>query len=280
MKFFEGRKLIIATKHRKEEVILPMIKEHLKVEVFVPTDYDTDKFGTFTGEITRQGNALDSLRKKCFEAMNFYGYDLGIASEGSFGSHPSIFFAQADDELVILIDQKNKLEIIARELSLETNFGAEKITSMLQLLKFAEKANFPSHGLIIKDSELKSTIIHKDISDWSALKSTYNSMAEISNEVWVETDMRAHRNPTRMTVIEKATQNLLKKIETLCPHCQTPGYDISNLIRGLPCEWCNLPTESILTLEYSCKKCQHTTQENYPKGKHYESPEYCSYCNP
>jgi hypothetical protein len=41
MKFFKDRKLIIATKHEKERVITPLLKEHLEVEIFVPTDFDT-----------------------------------------------------------------------------------------------------------------------------------------------------------------------------------------------------------------------------------------------
>jgi hypothetical protein len=280
MKFFKGRKAIIATKHQKEQVILPLVKEQLGIEVFVPHDYDTDKFGTFTGEISREGNALDAVRKKCLDAMNIYGYDLGIASEGSFGSHPSVFFAQADDELVLLIDKKNDLEIIARELSLETNFSSEKISTYPQLQTFAQQVHFPSHGLIIKDSDEKDAKIYKDITDWNDLKRIYAAVSSISSSIYVETDMRAHRNPTRMQVIEKATQNLIKKIHTLCPNCQTPGFDVSELIKGLPCEWCQSPTESLLAIQYTCKKCNHTTLEKYPKGKHYESSEFCSYCNP
>lgn len=280
MKFFEGRKLIIATKHQKEKVIIPIIKEHLEADIFVPTDYDTDKFGTFTGEIVRKGNALEVVRKKCLDAMNHYGFDLGIASEGSFGSHPSVFFAHADDELVILIDKKNDLEIIARELSLETNFSSEEIKSIEHLNRFAQTAKFPSHGLIIKDSETKSKNIYKDISDWETLKSIYTTVAGVSNEVWVETDMRAHRNPTRMKVIEKAVQNLVKKINTLCPDCQTPGFDIKEVIKGLPCNWCQSPTESTFAFERSCKKCNYSAIEKYPNGKQYESPEFCSNCNP
>lgn len=280
MKFFEGRKLIIATKHHKEKVIIPLIQQHLGVDFFVPTDYDTDKFGTFTGEITRRENALEVVRKKCLDAMDRYGFDLGIASEGSFGSHPTVFFAQADDEFVILIDKKNQLEIIARELSLETNFSGEKITSIEQLYEFAQNANFPSHGLIIKDTEAKSKTIHKDISEWATLKSVYDIVSKDSNEVWVETDMRAHRNPTRMKVIEKATQNLIQKIHTQCPECQTPGFDVTKVMKGLPCKWCMSPTESTFALQSNCKKCNYESLEKYPNGKQYESPEFCSYCNP
>ncbi len=280
MKFFKDRKLIIATKHQKESVISPLIEKHLQVKVFVPSDFDTDKFGTFSGETLRIGNALETIREKCLTAMNEYGYDLGIASEGSFGSHPSIFFAHADEELVILIDKKNGLEIIARELSLETNFNGEKITSVEQMVAFAQKVDFPSHGLVIKDSENKSKIIHKDISDLETLKSVYEFVAKDSVDVWIETDMRAHRNPTRMKVIEKATQNLIKKIQTVCPDCQTPGFDVTKVIKGLPCKWCQSPTESTLALQRGCKKCNYTILEKYPNGKQHESPEYCSYCNP
>ncbi|WP_291120033.1 DUF6671 family protein [Flavobacterium sp. UBA6135] len=280
MKFFEGRKLIIATKHQKEKVISPLIEEHLGLEVFVPNDYDTDKFGTFTGEISRLDNALEAVRNKCLEAMDYYGYDLGIASEGSFGPHPSMFFAHADDELIVLIDKKNNLEVVARELSIETNFNAEKVTTFSELLEFAKQANFPSHGLILKDSENDFSKIIKDILDWEQLKLSYESLSAQSDEVWVETDMRAHRNPTRMKIIEKATQKLVAKLATLCPSCQTPGFDINKVIKGLPCKWCKYPTESTFAFQYSCQKCKHTILEKYPKGKHYESPEFCYHCNP
>lgn len=280
MKFFNGRKLIIATKHLKEKVILPLVKANMQVEVFVPSDYDTDKFGTFSGEIARTTNALEAVRKKCLDAMNHYGYDLGIASEGSFGPHPSLFFAQADDELLILIDQKNNLEIIARAVSLETNFSGEKIQSYEQLIEFAKQVHFPSHGLLLKDGENQFSKIHKDILDWEQLKLSYDSLTEHSKEIWAETDMRAHRNPTRMQIIEQATQKLIKKVASLCPNCQTPGYDVREVVKGLPCNWCKSPTSSTLALRYACQKCSHTTLEEYPNGKKYESPEFCSNCNP
>ncbi|WP_321539083.1 DUF6671 family protein [Flavobacterium piscinae] len=212
--------------------------------------------------------------------MNHYGYDLGIASEGSFGPHPNLFFAQADDELLILIDQKNNLEIIARAVSLETNFSVEKIQSYEQLIEFAKQVHFPSHGLLLKDRENQFSKIHKDILDWEQLKLSYDSLTEHSKEIWVETDMRAHRNPTRMQIIEQATQKLIKKVASLCPNCETPGYDVREVVKGLPCNWCKSPTSSTLALRYACQKCSHTTLEKYPNGKHYESPEFCSNCNP
>ena len=130
---FEGRKIIISTKHSKEQVIAPLLEKHLHVKCFVPENFDTDKLGTFSGEIEREHDPITTLRNKCLMAMEQYNCDLGIASEGSFGAHPTLFFVPADDEFVMLIDKKNGLEIVARELSTLTNFSAEFISTEKEL---------------------------------------------------------------------------------------------------------------------------------------------------
>lgn len=109
---FAGRKLVIATKHQKEAVIAPPIEKSLGVNCFVAKDFDTDQYGTFSGEIDRKLSPLDTARLKCYAAMKANTCDLAIASEGSFGPHPSMFFVPADDELLVLIDKKNELESI------------------------------------------------------------------------------------------------------------------------------------------------------------------------
>jgi hypothetical protein len=50
---------------------------------------------------------------------------------------------------------KNNLEIIVRELSMETNFNGSEITNEQELLDFAELVQFPSHGLILRPSNQK-----------------------------------------------------------------------------------------------------------------------------
>jgi hypothetical protein len=84
-----------------------------------------------------------TARQKMPLAMKLSNCDLGVASEGSFGSHPSIFIASADDVLNIY-RYKNNLEIIVRELSMETNFNGSEITNEQELLDFAELVQFPS----------------------------------------------------------------------------------------------------------------------------------------
>ena len=277
---FEGRYLVIATKHNKEKVIAPILERELGVKCFVPVNLDTDALGTFTGEVERKDDPITTARKKCLLAMELENCDMAIASEGSFGLHPSIFFAYADDEFLLFIDKKNNLEIIVRELSLETNFNGSVITNKKELDEFAEKIKFPSHGLIIRKADTDFSEIEKGITNKNKLIETYNHFAKLYGSVYVETDMRAMYNPTRMTVIETATVKLANKINTLCPDCNTPGFGITAAKQGLPCELCHFPTRSTLSYIYICQKCSYSKEEKYPNEKYFEDPMYCDICNP
>ena len=277
---FQGRKLLIATKHKKENVIAPVFEKELGVSCFVSDKFDTDTLGTFSGEIERKDDVLTTLRNKCLLAMKANNCDLGIASEGSFGMHPTIFFAHADDEFLIFIYKKNGLEIIAREISMNTNFDGSEIENELALLEFADKVKFPSHGLVLKPSEKNVSAIVKGIIDEKILKESFHEMMKKFGKVYAETDMRALYNPTRMKVIETATLKLLKSVQSLCPVCRTPGFVVSDAKLGLPCECCNSATRSTLSFIYMCKSCNHTAEKLYPHKKMTEDPAYCDFCNP
>lgn len=277
---FEGRSLLIATKHHKEQVIAPILEEGLGVRCFVPEGYDTDFFGSFSGEIERKMTALETVRAKCLTAMELFNCDLGMASEGSFGSHPSVFFAQADDEFLIFIDKKNELEIIVRELSLDTNFHGESIDTIEKLIDFANRVQFPSHAIILRNKPEDSTDLIKGIISNDLLEKTFLDIKNKWGNVYAETDMRALYNPTRMSVIKKATYKLLETINTACPNCATPGFSITDVKSGLPCSWCSAPTRSTLSFIYSCKKCSFSSEKMHPHEKTTEEPEYCDSCNP
>ena len=277
---FEGRNLVIATKHEKEKVIAPIIENKLGVKCFVVPNLDTDQLGTFTGEIERKHDPIATARNKCFMAMELTNCDLAIASEGSFGPHPSIYFLPSDDEFLVFIDRKNGLEIVARELSVETNYNGAVITNESMLLEFAKKAKFPSHGLILRKSKDEFNDIKKGITNSIVLHEVFNYFISTFETAYIETDMRAMYNPTRMRVIENATKKLIEKIKSKCPECAMPGFGVTAVNQGLPCEICNHPTKSTLSYQYSCQKCSFTKEEKYPKGKKTEDPMYCDICNP
>lgn len=277
---FKNRKLLIATMHQKERVIAPIIEKELGVECFVDETFDTDLFGTFTGEIARPLDPVATVRAKCLAVMQRNNCDLGMASEGSFGPHPSLFFVNADDEFLIFMDQKNKLEIIVRELSTETNFNEQSITAESELLEFAQTIGFPEHGLILRKSKDEIDDTHKGITDFESLKKTFKELRSKYPSVYAETDMRAMFNPTRMKVIEKATQKLVEKIRSTCPACQTPGFGVTQVKKGLSCSLCGSSTNSTLSHIYECQSCKYTKEVIHPHQKKSEDPMYCDYCNP
>lgn len=277
---FKGRSLLIATKHEKEQIISPIIEKELGVKCFVPDHFDTDVLGTFTGEVERKADPITTARQKCTLAMDQANVDLAIASEGSFGPHPSIFFVNADEEFLVFIDKKNDLEIIVKEISTTTNFNASEIHSLQTLKEFAKKVGFPSHGLILRQSKDNFKSIYKGITTWIKLIEAYNNLINHSDTVYVETDMRAMYNPTRRNVIQAATHKLVERIKKTCPACKTPGFGITGIKEGLPCSACKVPTKSILSHLYSCQKCNYQDSKDYPYDKTEEDPMFCDQCNP
>jgi hypothetical protein len=277
---FNGRKLVIATKHQKEKVITPIFEKELNVKCFVASNLDTDELGTFTGEIERKDDPVTTARKKCLLAMQLNQCDLAIASEGSFGPHPTIGIINADDEILVLIDKKNNLEFISRELSTQTNFNGSEIKSYTELEKFSKLVKFPTHGIILRRLKDAKEDIYKGITTEKDLKKAYDFLMDKYSSVYAETDMRALYNPTRMQVIEKTTKKLIEKIKTLCPKCSTPGFSITDAKPGLVCQNCNLPTRSTLLHILSCQSCGFKQEKMYPSRIFSEDPMYCDFCNP
>jgi hypothetical protein len=277
---FQDRTLIIATKHAKERAIAPMLEEALGVRCVVPDSLDTDELGTFTGEVERRLDPLETAREKCRRALAAGEHDLAVASEGSFGPHPVMVFAPGDDELLVLVDQRNELELVVREVSASTNFAAEKVVTESALLEFAKKARFPEHGLILRESRDSPRNIYKGITDEGELLDTFHRLQRELGSAYVETDMRANYNPLRMGVISDAARKLADLAQSTCPACAWPGFRVTDVIPGLPCGLCGLPTNSASRHVSTCERCGHTEELRYPGGKEKEDPQYCEFCNP
>lgn len=280
MKTFEGRRLVIATKHGKEKVLGPLLESVLGVECLILPEFDTDQFGTFSGEVSRVDDPLTTAKKKAQLAMEISGCDMAVASEGSFGPHPTLYFTAADEELLLLVDKKLDLEIAVRQLSTDTNYSSVTVTTWEELLDFAKKVGFPSHALILRRSHDDLTTVKKGITDIIELKEYFMELRARYPRVCVETDMRAHHNPSRMAVIEQAGRKLTEVVIVKCPNCSNPGFGLIDVTSGLVCSLCGTPTASIKSHVYGCKKCGHTDERMFPFDKKQEDPMFCDVCNP
>lgn len=277
---FQKRKLLIATKHGKEKVIAPLLERELGVICFTDSRLDTDVLGTFTGDVERILDPFSAAREKCRLGAEISGSDLVLASEGSFGPHPSLYFISADQEILLLVDLKNKLEIFVSELSTSTNFSGREIHDEEDLNAFAEQTGFPEHALILRKSKEEAVDIHKGITSPDELASIFGALHLRYGSVYAETDMRAMCNPTRMEIIQKAAEKLLQKIASVCPDCGIPGFGITGAEKGLPCGQCGFSTPSVKAYVYKCQACGCERKEHFPNKKREEEPTFCLRCNP
>jgi len=282
--FFANRTLVLATMHRKEQAITPLVESALGVKTVVPSAFDTDGFGTFTREVARPADQLSTARLKAEAALKLTGETLAIASEGSFGPHPQIPFVACNRELVVLYDYQHQLEIVGEMVSTQTNYRSQTIHRLEEAFTFAQSVGFPEHGLVIMQADQASpkSAFAKGIVTESDLIQAVSTALDQSPErkVQIETDMRALYNPTRMAVIAQATQDLISQIEQCCPECGYPGFNIVQHQPGLPCSFCKAPTLLTLSVRYRCQHCGFQHNQRSPNAPQFADPASCLYCNP
>lgn len=278
---FADRLAVIATMHRKELAIAPILQTSLGIKVAVPQDFDSDLFGTFTRDIDRPANQIETAKIKAMKALELSNVDLAIASEGSFFPHPILGIAY-NRELVLLMDQKYDFTVYGESLSTDTNFCHQEISSYEQAYEFALKIGFPDHAVILMpDAQTAAKqSIYKGINSVKLLKNTVMELLDRYPTIHIETDMRALYNPTRMKNIAKATEDLVRKLQQLCPSCNFVNFDVVQKLKGLPCELCGLPTPSTRAHVYQCDRCNFQQEILFPDGIQSANPMYCPYCNP
>ena len=81
---FHDRPAIIATMHRKEIAIAPILESTLGLKTLVPQNFDSDVFGTFTRDIDRPANQIETAKLKAIRGLEQW-QEAEIAK-----SHPNI----------------------------------------------------------------------------------------------------------------------------------------------------------------------------------------------
>ena len=274
--------IVLTTKHQKSVALHSPFENILKAGVL---EYvvDTDQMGTFSGEVDRKGTALDCVRRKCEWGLNNTKAEYALATEGSFGPHPLIPFIASGREILYFIDNKRQFHLYLTDVSTQTNYQMTDVSSYDELLEFAKKALFPSHALIIRPypRELKS-LIFKGLQTNAELESAFLEArnASLERKVWVETDMRAHLNPTRMKAIERLGEKMAQRLLSMCPSCNMPGWGKVDIEVGLPCSQCGTATDQIKAEIYGCTKCSYKQTLAAPHGLEKADPGRCPDCNP
>ncbi len=275
---YYNKSVLLASKHEKEKAIAEVFFNKLSCTLDVH-EFDTDQFGTFTGEIARILSPYDTCILKARRAAEHYGYDLAIASEGSFGPHPAFPFIPSDHEIMVFLDRKNNWVIAEQYTTPKTNYRMMTITPKTELKDFLEKASFPEHALTLQTNGDKR-VIAKGIRDIEALQTALALGFQHENELFLATDMRAMMNPLRMQAISVLAEKLVHRIQCCCPNCATPGFGFKKTSGILSCNECSSPTSLYQHEVWGCIQCDY--QETHPRkdGLEAAEPQYCDYCNP
>ena len=147
--------------------------------------------------------------------------------------------------------------------------------------EFARKAGFPEHFLVVRPERDDDYRISKNLSAWQNLHQSFSwaKLQSSNGQVFVESDLRAHANPSRMQNICTATEDLIARIKSRCPSCAAPGFSVVERVAGLPRGSCEAPTRETRAEQLACRLCAHREVRNRVALKQADAS-LCHFCNP
>jgi len=277
--WYLGKPVALLTQHGKEHVIGSVLGPALGCRIERVSGYDTDLLGTFTREIPRAGTQIEAARRKARLGMELAGLPLGLASEGAFGPDPIAGMFPWNVEIVLWIDDVHGLEIVGRAQG-KANFAHLLTADWKAAETFARQRDFPQHQLVLRPEREDDPRIRKGVCSWTELEAGFAWAQAQSPDglVFLESDVRAHANPTRQQNIRLAAEDLAAKLCSRCPQCGAPGFWIVERVAGLPCGYCDAPTQEAQADVLGCVKCPH--RETRDREIKHADPARCDYCNP
>jgi hypothetical protein len=277
---YSGQRISFLTQHGKDALLGPLFSEKLACKLVRATGFDTDQLGTFTRDVPRPGTQLAAARFKAKKGIELTGLSLGIGSEGAFGADPVGGIMPWNTEVIVWVDVNLGIEIVGTAQG--PGGGLQRfIHNEDELRQFAKDADFPSHGLVLRPDHENDPRIQKGLTDWFALLSAFSELLAQSEkaQIFAEVDQRAHMNPSRQRMIVQAAEDLIAKISSTCPSCNTPGFWLKERVSGLRCGLCRQPTRLPLAFIWRCDACAYSDEKREPAAK-MADPSRCDYCNP
>ena len=280
---YAGREICLTTRHGKERALAMPFSLGLGASLRV-SPCNTDLLGTFSGEVERLEDAISTCRRKALMGLEQSGLRLGLASEASFGPHPAVPMLAVGQELLLFVDLDRGLQVLEQRLDWRTNYAQKLLEPDEDPSIWLKQVGFPSHAVIARpaDASLGRWDWHKDLSSTAALAEALSACRRAASrgQVWLETDMRAHRNPTRMRSIRRVGVALARRLATPCPSCMAPGWGLLDKRPGLPCVLCGTATEQTAAEIWGCVACGHQEERPRRDGRSAADPGDCPWCNP
>jgi len=272
--------VVLTTKHEKLPLIAPILEAELNLNI-VLHEADTDRLGTFTGEIERTLSARGAAIEKAKLGISALSASLGVGSEGSIGPDPLLPFTRSDIEYIALVDADRGIEIVERYRSLQIIAGDLVTEPGANMSSFLAKVGFPNHKLIAEQNDSRGQGAIKGIATMEHLHEAIEQLSVLSSDgkVHLQSDLRAHCSPSRQLNIIQAARILAKRVKALCPSCGCPGFGEQRYNRGLDCSECGeLVTAAVKFEILGCVNCPF--EQSGPQTAEFADPSSCSGCNP
>ena len=272
---YRGAVIAVGTRHGKQRQFAPAFRSILGAELLTPPDLDTDRFGTFTGEVARRFPATAAARAKARFAMQVTGLPHGLATEASYGALPGGWFGH--EEIVVFCDATLGIEVLEAHRSTFVPGSAHRVTRTGDLPD-PLLAGLPEQALTVRPCGTAGVVV-KGVTDTDTLTSAIAAAVAASPQglALVEPDLRAHRNPSRRRVLRGLAARLADRLATGCPACGTPGFGRVDAETGLPCRLCQTPTVLVRTEIHGCASCAYQLVRPVSAAA---DPGICPACNP
>jgi len=216
----DGAPVLIATMHGKEEVLGPMLA-NLGFKVLLPLGYDTDALGTFSGDVRRPGTAFDAALEKARRACKATGVMRAVSSEGSYRPCQTLFPGATSAELLAFVDLENDFSCVEYLTDLPTRFVKGRVPADInapETQALLSAMDWPTVKAMVVPFDpgfgVMPTQVYKGLGDAASLEQAMQECAVHSSDgmVHLETDLRAHMNPTRMASVAKVGEHLANRL--------------------------------------------------------------------
>ncbi len=141
-------RVAMATMHGKEQVLAPALAA-IGVELVMPKALDTDQFGTFTRDRPRQGTMVDAARAKAEAAMRETGLSAALASEGSYGPHPTCPSSPPGANCCCSSIALRGFAVTEMTIDERPTFDHCTVGSFEEAHGFLERIGFPEQGVVV-----------------------------------------------------------------------------------------------------------------------------------
>jgi hypothetical protein len=281
---YRGRRIALATLHGKAAAIGPAVRRHLGADLVVPPGLDTDAFGTFAGDVPRTGTMGETALAKARAGMAASGERLGLASEGTYGPHPTVPLLTSGLELMVFVDDDRDLVVFESLVDPAPRFDRALVGPDDDLGPLLARADLPRHALVVAPHAPAAAGegIARGLRDPDAVPAAVRAAAAAGADglAAVTTDLRAHMNPTRMATLARLADALCRRLATPCPACGAPGFGRLRAEPGLPCGLCGMPTGESVGMLSGCAACGHRALRPRADGRKEADPGSCPACNP